>query len=61
MDLEIEFDGDGYLLCYSSCDGAMCGDTWHRTLGEAEEAAMDYFGATREPWRDANYLTVARL
>jgi len=44
MNLEIQFDGSGYLLCYASNDGELSGDTWHQTLEEAQHAAADIFG-----------------
>jgi hypothetical protein len=51
MDIEIQSDGHGYLLCYSSQDGSMCGDTWHETLADAEQTAEEQFGVTAEQWR----------
>jgi hypothetical protein len=53
MDLEIQFDGDGYLLCYASRDSSIYGDTWHKSAQEAEQAAADSFGADPSLWRDA--------
>lgn len=34
FNIEIEFDGSGYLLCYVSADGDLSGDTWHQTLDD---------------------------
>ena len=51
FNLEILFDGSGYLLCYSSQDGELCGDTWHETLREAEQAATNEFGVRAEQWQ----------
>ena len=52
FDIEILFDGSGYLLCYASIDGEMFNDTWHKTLGDAEEAAREMFGVGAEQWQD---------
>ena len=32
LDIEIQSDGDGYLLCYSSQGGTVHGDTWHQSV-----------------------------
>jgi hypothetical protein len=50
LDLEIEFDESGYLLCYVSRDGTVSGDTWHQSLEEAKEAATAFFGIERSRW-----------
>jgi hypothetical protein len=52
MDIEIEFDGYGYLLCYQSRDGSVYGDTWHETLAEAEQTAANSLGVQPSHWRD---------
>ena len=44
MDVAIEFDGYGYLLCYQARDGSISGDTWHKILAEAEQAAANSLG-----------------
>jgi hypothetical protein len=51
MDLEIQFDGHGYLLCYASRDGSVSGDTWHQSLAEAERAAAETFGVQSAQWQ----------
>lgn len=53
FDLEIQFDGSGYLLCYASQSGDLYGDTWHETLSEAEDAATETFGVRADQWHDA--------
>jgi hypothetical protein len=50
LDLEIQFDGDGYLLCHRSHDGTVQGDTWHPTIIEAERAAAQDFGVQPSQW-----------
>jgi hypothetical protein len=51
FDIEIDFDGSGYLLCYRSTDGSLYADTWHETLADAEEAACELFGVRAEQWQ----------
>jgi hypothetical protein len=53
IDLEIEFDGFGYLLCYASRDGSVSGDTWHPSLNDAEQTASEHFGIQSGQWEDA--------
>lgn len=50
LDVEIRFDGSGYLLCYWSTDGTVFGDTWHESVSDAENAATDYFGIDGSEW-----------
>ena len=52
FNLEIQFDGFGYLLCYISQEGYLYGDTWHETLIDAERAAAEYFGVKDNQWQD---------
>jgi hypothetical protein len=52
FNLEIQFDGSGYLLCYVSQEGDLYGDTWHETLLDAEKAAAEYFGVKDNQWKD---------
>jgi hypothetical protein len=54
FNLEIQFDGYGYLLCYVSQEGDLYGDTWHETLDDAEEAAAEDFGVQPDQWQDVN-------
>lgn len=51
LNLEIQFDGDSYLLCYESTEGTVSGDTWHQTLSNAENAAQDMFGIASSEWK----------
>ncbi|WP_169972917.1 hypothetical protein [Tautonia rosea] len=53
IDIEVQFDGHGYLLCYQSRDGDVYGDTWHGTLSEAEQVAAECFGVEPSQWQDA--------
>lgn len=50
LELEIQFDGFGYPLCYSSTDGTLSGDTWHETIDDAESAAAVHFGIAASEW-----------
>jgi hypothetical protein len=54
FDLEIQFDGFGYLLCYASQNGELNGDTWHKTLQEAEDVALEEFRVRYEQWQESN-------
>jgi len=51
FNIEIEFDGSGYLLIYVSAKGDLYGDTWHRTLDDAIEAAFETFGVRDDQWQ----------
>ncbi|MGN6545933.1 MAG: hypothetical protein ACTHK7_12845 [Aureliella sp.] len=51
LNIQIEFDGYGYFLCFSSTDGSVYGDTWHETLADAEQAANEDFGIHESEWR----------
>ena len=51
LNITIEFDGSGYLLCYASDDGAFANDTWHQTLEDAEQAAVENFGVHSDQWQ----------
>jgi hypothetical protein len=53
LDLEIQYDGGGYLLCYESRDGEVHGDTWHSSLEEAERAAAKWFDVQPTDWQGA--------
>ena len=51
LDIEIEFDGHGYLLCWMSRDHSVVGDTWHQSLADAEKAATKNFGVQPLQWQ----------
>ena len=51
LNVTIEFDGSGYLLCYESVDGSLANDSWHQTLEEAEQAAIESFGIRASQWQ----------
>jgi hypothetical protein len=51
LNIEIQFDGFGYLLCYSSADGLLFGDTWHESEHEAKQIAFEEFGVHSSEWR----------
>lgn len=53
LDVEIVFDGFGFLLCWRSRDGFYANDTWHETLAEAERCATERFGIECQDWIDA--------
>jgi hypothetical protein len=50
---ELQFDGYGYLLCYSSSDGSLYADTWHASQSEAEQVALEAFGVESHEWQRA--------
>ena len=50
LDIEIQKDQSGFLLCYSSRDGSISGDTWHESLVQAEQAATTYFDVRPSQW-----------
>ena len=52
FNLEIQFDGSGYLLCYASEAGDLYGDTWHQTLDDAEAQAAEWFGVEPDQWQE---------
>lgn len=51
FDIEIKFDGFGYLLCYVSAAGDLYGDTWHQTLEDAEQAAAEKLCVCADQWQ----------
>lgn len=53
LNIEVEFDGSGYLLCYSSEDGLLFGDTWHFSESEAKQVALEEFGIQPNEWHYA--------
>lgn len=53
LDIEIQGDDLGYLLCYSSRDGEISGDTWHPSMAEAEHVAEKDFGVKLSQWQKA--------
>ena len=50
LNLEIQFEEEGYLFCYEAIDGTFSGDTWHETL-ESAEAAARAFGIDLSEWQ----------
>lgn len=50
LDITIESDGGGYLLCWVSADLAISGDLWYETLADAERAASENFAVTADQW-----------
>jgi hypothetical protein len=51
LNIEVQFDGSGYLLCYSSNDGLLFGDTWHLSESEAKQVALEEFGVQPSEWQ----------
>ncbi len=51
LDIEIQYEDSGYLLCFISSDGSVYGDTWHESLEDAGQAAAECFGVQRDQWR----------
>ena len=52
LDIEIVFDGSGYLLCWKAREGQRFGDLWSETLSQAEAAASQYFDIERNQWKE---------
>ncbi len=50
IDIEIQSDAPGFLLCWQSQDGTKGGDTWHQTLADAEATARENFGIESSHW-----------
>ena len=51
LDITIESDGGGYLLCWDSPAHEFAGDLWYEALADAEEAATENFGVARDQWQ----------
>ena len=51
LNITIESDGAGYLLCWVSSDRAIAGDLWYQTLADAERAATEDFGVATDQWQ----------
>ncbi len=54
FNLEIQFDGFGYLLCYVSQEGDLYGDTWHGSFDQAVAVAAEDFGVRPSQWRSVD-------
>ena len=58
LDVQIEAADGGYLLTWAARPSPTCrdvlppktGDTWHKTIEDAEAAARDAFGIEHEHW-----------
>jgi hypothetical protein len=51
LNITIEHDGAGYVLCWVSSDGAIAGDLWYQTLNDAEATAAEDFGVAADQWQ----------
>ena len=51
LDITIESEGGGYLLCWVSSDRAIGGDRWYQSLDDAERAASEDFGVAADQWQ----------
>jgi hypothetical protein len=49
--VQIEPDGDAYLLVYLDANGDSITDTWHQTLDDAKGQAEFEFGITEPDWK----------
>jgi hypothetical protein len=49
--LLIDHEPDGWYLIGHAADGAFSGDTWHRSLEEAQDQAASKYGIQRLDWR----------
>jgi hypothetical protein len=52
LNITIESDGAGYLLCWASSDLEITGDLWFQTLDDAERAATENFAVTADQWQN---------
>ncbi|MEI8571174.1 hypothetical protein J0667_04345 [Methylomonas sp. WH-1] len=50
FDIDIYFDGSGYLLCYSTTNQGLYGDSWHLTEFDAKQTALEEFGVQINEW-----------
>lgn len=53
FDIELHFDGSGYLLSYSTSENSLYGDSWHPSELEAKQTALDEFGVQFNEWQHA--------
>jgi len=51
LNITIESDGAGYLLCWVSSDRTVAGDLWYQDLADAERAATENFGVADNQWQ----------
>ena len=51
LDIEIVFDGSGYLLYWKAREGERFGDLWFETLAQAETGAYEHFGIEKNQWK----------
>jgi hypothetical protein len=51
LNITIESDGAGYLLCWVSPDRTVAGDLWYQDLTDAEQAATENFGVAHDQWQ----------
>lgn len=51
LNLTIESDGAGYLLCWVSSDRSVAGDLWYQDLPDAELSATENFGVAKNQWQ----------
>ncbi len=51
LNITIESEDGGYLLCWVSSDRAIAGDLWYQTLYDAERGANKDFGVSPEQWQ----------
>ena len=50
FDIEIYFDGTGYLLCYATEGNLFYGDSWHTTELDAKISAREDLGVNPGDW-----------
>ena len=50
LDITIESDGGGYLLCWVSGGHEFVGDLWYEALPDAEQSAAENFGVSGDQW-----------
>jgi hypothetical protein len=50
LSFTIEFDGSGYQLIVDSADGSVRGDTWHRSVADAQAQAESWYGVPPSSW-----------
>jgi hypothetical protein len=51
LDLQIEYDENGYILLCRSRDGSVDVETWHTAYQDAVEVAVGQYGVEPSRWK----------
>ncbi|MEX2115215.1 MAG: hypothetical protein WD845_18625 [Pirellulales bacterium] len=54
VDLEIQFDGGGYLVICQAQDGSFCWDHWYESLDDAVTGAVENYGVDAHHWQSVS-------